>query len=379
MIKSGLFDCGEGLSVIKAWADRNLLVRLDWRTLLNPWTGFHLVTRQLSQQETHLCVHLAWLSHYCHHHQGQIFIDFEDNDNDDDDGDDDAAAAKDDDDNNVDNVECLEGGAPIFTGVTRQRSKLPTFVGGCRGKQILLLLLIFSILIVFIVNPLLLSIIKFTNISLVRLILIITISITSTLLNTARVLMMTHTIYSSFHISSLTLFVKQHNCSALFNDARARCLGRNCILTQPNNRWRHRIFPKSYATLADALPAENPIFLHFLQRVAIWAIIKVAGTCELNSHLGGRRLCQWERFRRIRLLKNNESHWCWSCSTQLLAKREIFHFSMLLNVIVERHHHYHHEIWRREAMVGLAGAVAVGWLEHAAIRVFPQILYSSIS
>ena len=177
----------------------------------------------------------------------------------------------------------------------------------------------------------------------------------------------------------MTLFVKQHNCSALFNDARARCLGRNCILTQPNNRWRHRIFPKSYATLADALPAENPIFLHFLQRVAIWAIIKVAGTCELNSHLGGRRLCQWERFRRIRLLKNNESHWCWSCSTQLLAKREIFHFSMLLNVIVERHHHYHHEIWRREAMVGLAGAVAVGWLEHAAIRVFPQILYSSIS
>ena len=46
--------------------------------------------------------------------------------------------------------------------------------------------------------------------------------------------------------------------------------------------------------------------------------------------------------------------------TLLLAKREIFHFSMLLHVMVERHHHYHHEIWRREAMVRLAVAVAVG-------------------
>ena len=136
MIKSRLFDCDEGLSAIKAWSDRNLLVRLDWRTLLNPWTSFHLVTRQLFQQETHLRVHLAWFSHYCHDHQGQIFIGFEDNDNDDDNGDDDhAAAAKDDDDNNDDNVECLEGGAPIFTGVTRQRSKLPTFVGGVENKS----------------------------------------------------------------------------------------------------------------------------------------------------------------------------------------------------------------------------------------------------
>ena len=126
-------------------------------------------------------------------------------------------------------------------------------------------------------------------------------------------------------------------------------------------------------------PRKIQFFSIFSKRAAIWAIIKVAGTCELNSHLGGRRLCQWERFQRIRLLKNNESHWCRSCPTQLLAKREIFHFSMLLHVMVERHHHYHHEIWRREATVGLAGAVAVGWLEHAAIRVFPQILYSSIS
>ena len=75
------------------------------------------------------------MSHYCHHHRGQIFIDFEDNDNDDDDGGDDRAAAKDDDDNNVDNLECLEGGAPIFTGVTRQRSKLPTFVGVVENKS----------------------------------------------------------------------------------------------------------------------------------------------------------------------------------------------------------------------------------------------------
>ena len=74
------------------------------------------------------------MSHYCHDHQGQIFIDFEDNDKDDDNGDDDAAAAEDDDDNNDDNVECLEGGAPIFTGVTRQRSKLPTFVGVVENK-----------------------------------------------------------------------------------------------------------------------------------------------------------------------------------------------------------------------------------------------------
>ena len=76
------------------------------------------------------------MSHYCHYHQSQIFTDFEDNDNDDYNGDDDsAAAAKDDDDNNDDNVECLEGGAPIFTGVTRQRSKLPTFVGVVENKS----------------------------------------------------------------------------------------------------------------------------------------------------------------------------------------------------------------------------------------------------